>query len=63
MDVKKNCLEIVLPKIVSARYVTACLLECENYLEAAGDFVHTDTNIDMKTIAFKGVRVVIPTEL
>ena len=59
----KNYLEIQLPKMVSARYVTACMLECENYLEASGDFLHTETNIDMKTIAFKGVRVVVPTEL
>ena len=49
--------------MVSARYVTACMLECENYLEASGDFLHTETNIDMKTIAFKGVRVVVPTKL
>ena len=59
----KNYLEIKLPKMVSARYVTACMLECENYLEASGDFLHTETNIDIKTIAFKGVRVVVPTEL
>ena len=32
LDVKKNYLEILLPKMVSARYVTACMLECENYL-------------------------------
>ena len=63
MDVKKNYLEILLPKMVSAKYVTASMLECENYLQDAGDFQHTQTNIDMKTIAFKGVRVVMPTSL
>ena len=62
-NVFKNYLEIELPKMVSARYVTACMLECENYLQDSGDLYHDQTNIDIKTIAFKGLRVVLPTEV
>jgi hypothetical protein len=49
--------EFVLPRLVSARYVTASMLDCENYLDEDDRNIHPHSNIDMKSIAFKGTRV------
>lgn len=41
--------------MIAAKFVTASMLECENYVQEAG--APPETNIDMKSIAFKGVRL------
>lgn len=47
--------EVVLPRKVSAKYVTVSILESEDYMWQVGSpIAHMGKNVDFKTVAFMG---------
>ena len=53
----------MLPKKVAAKYVTAAMIEPENYLQEFGDDQHPNPNIDLAAILLYGSITKIPEDL
>ena len=47
-------IEIILPRTVSTKFVTAAFIESENYLEGIELMMHPHPNVDCQSILFSG---------
>ena len=57
-------LEFHLPRNVTTRFVTAVMIEPENYLEQDGDDdIHPVPNVDVQGIVFSGKKIKVPTQI
>ena len=54
---RDELLEFLLPHPVTTKFVTAVLVESENYLQVDGDNEHPNPNVDVGAILFSGTTL------
>ena len=52
-------IELIFPRKVTAKFVTAMILDSENYLDVADDPAHPDPNVDIQAIVFLGKKLTL----